>query len=125
MRWLWVLVGFMFLTIGAIGLVLPLWPTTVFWIIAVFCLAESHPKIRDWIYARPGIGPLIEDFVERGEITRKGKTAAIAGMSLAGLISGWFLRGSYIGLTALIIALLVGAIFVATRPTPNPGHDVD
>lgn len=122
MRWFWVLFGFVFLAIGAIGLVLPLWPTTIFWIIAVFCLAESHPKVRDWIYARPGVGQMIEDFVERGEITRKGKAAAISGMSLAGLISGWFLRGAWMGLTVLVVTLLIGALFVVTRPVPDASN---
>lgn len=118
MRWLWVALGFIFLGIGAVGLVLPLWPTTIFWIAAVFCLAESHPKIRDWIYARPGIGPIIRDFVERGEISRKGKYAAIGGMVLALVISGWFLKGSVIGLAVLIGAIAIGILFVATRREP-------
>lgn len=120
MRWLWVLFGFVFLGIGAVGLVLPLWPTTIFWIAAVFCLAESHPKIRDWIYARPGIGPIVRDFVERGEISRKGKYAAIGGMVLALLISGWLLRNSWIGLSVLIGTIALGILFVATRREPQP-----
>lgn len=120
MRWLWVLFGFIFLGIGAVGLVLPLWPTTIFWIAAVFCLAESHPKIRDWIYARPGIGPIVRDFVERGEISRKGKYAAIGGMVLALLISGWLLRNSWIGLSVLIGTIALGILFVATRREPQP-----
>jgi len=118
MRWLWALLGFIFLGIGAIGLVLPLWPTTIFWIAAVFCLAESHPKVRDWIYARPGIGQIVQDFVERGEISRKSKFVAIGGMLLACAISGWFLRGSAIGLTILISAIGIGIVFVATRREP-------
>lgn len=119
MRWLWILFGFVFLAIGAVGLVLPLWPTTIFWIAAVFCLAESHPKIRDWIYARPGIGPIVRDFVERGEISRKGKYAAIGGMVLACLISGWFLRSSWIGLSVLVGSIAIGVLFVATRREPE------
>lgn len=119
MRWLWVALGFIFLAIGAVGLVLPLWPTTIFWIAAVFCLAESHPKIRDWIYARPGIGPMVQDFVERGEISRKGKYAAIGGMLLACLVSGWLLRGSVIGLSVLISSIAIGILFVATRREPR------
>ncbi|MCR9269436.1 MAG: YbaN family protein [Henriciella sp.] len=121
MRWIWVLFGFAFLAIGAIGLILPLWPTTIFWIVAVFCLAESHPKIRDWIFARKGIGPIIQDFVERGEISRKSKYAAITGMSLACLLSGWFLRSSVLGLSVLIVTILIGVLFVATRPEPQTG----
>ncbi|MEL7108487.1 MAG: YbaN family protein [Pseudomonadota bacterium] len=119
MRWLWVALGFALLGIGAVGLVLPLWPTTIFWIAAVFCLAESHPKVRDWIYARPGVGPIVRDFVERGEISRKGKFAAIGGMLFALLLSGWFLRGSWLGLIVLVSAIAIGVVFVATRREPQ------
>ena len=119
MRWFWVSLGFVFLAIGAVGLVLPLWPTTIFWIVAVFCLAESHPKIRDWIFSRPSIGPIIQDFVERGEIARKGKIAAIGGMLLACAISGWFLRSSLLGLSVLVGTIAIGIIFVATRREPT------
>ena len=122
MRWLWALFGFVLLGIGAVGLVLPLWPTTIFWIAAVFCLAESHPKVRDWIYARPGVGPIVQDFVERGEISRKSKYLAIGGMLLACGISGWFLRGSLLGLAILAGAIAIGIIFVATRREPNSGQ---
>ena len=119
MRWLWVACGLVFLGIGAVGLVLPLWPTTIFWIAAVFCLAESHPKIRDWIYSRPGVGSIVKDFVERGEISRKGKIAAIGGMLLACLLSGWMLRDSWIGLSVLISTIAIGILFVATRREPQ------
>ena len=118
MNWLGTGLGFFFFAIGAIGIVLPLWPTTIFWIIAVFCLAESHPKIRDWIFARPGIGPIIQDFVERGEIGRKGKIGAIGGMLLACVVSGWLLRSSALALSVLIISIAIGIVFVATRPSP-------
>ena len=118
MRWLWALIGFVFLGIGAVGLVLPLWPTTIFWIVAVFCLAESHPKVRDWIYARPGIGPIVQDFVERGEISRKSKYVAIGGMLLACALSGWFLRASPLALAILVGAIAIGILFVATRREP-------
>lgn len=123
MRWLWALFGFVCLAIGAVGLVLPLWPTTIFWIAAVFCLAESHPKVRDWIYARPGIGSIVRDFVERGEISRKGKYTAIGGMVLACLISGWFLRDSVLALSILLFSIAVGIIFVATRRVPTVERD--
>lgn len=119
MKWLWALFGFVFLGIGAVGLLLPLWPTTIFWIVAVFCLAESHPKIRDWIYTRPGVGPIVRDFVENGEISRKSKVAAIGGMLLACLLSGWLLRDSWLGLSILIGTIAIGVIFVATRREPK------
>ena len=119
MRWLWMLFGFVLLGIGAIGLVLPLWPTTIFWIAAVFCLAESPPKVRDWIYSRPGVGPIVRDFVERGEISRRSKFAAIGGMLFACLLSGWFIRESMLGLSLLVTTIAIGILFVATRREPK------
>jgi uncharacterized membrane protein YbaN (DUF454 family) len=119
MRWLWMLFGFVLFGIGAIGLVLPLWPTTIFWIAAVFCLAESHPKLRDWIYSRPGVGPIVRDFVERGEISRRSKFTAIGGMLFACVLSGWFIRESVLGLSLLIITIAIGILFVATRREPK------
>ena len=61
----------------------------------------------------------MQDFVERGEISRKGKIAAIGGMVLACAISGWFLKESWIGLSVLIGTIAIGILFVATRREPS------
>lgn len=118
MRWLWASVGFTSLALGAIGIVLPLWPTTIFWIIAAFCLAESHPKARDWIYTRPGIGPAIQSFIERGEIARASKTAAVAGILIAVGISAFILRTNIIWLLVTLIILITVIAFILTRREP-------
>ncbi|MDG1824748.1 MAG: YbaN family protein [Henriciella sp.] len=119
MRWLWVSCGFVLFVIGAIGIVLPLWPTTIFWIGAVFCLAESHPKVRDWIYTRPGVGPIVRDFVEHGEISRKGKIAAIIGIILTGGLSAWLLHSRITVVAILAIVLILVSVFIVTRREPN------
>ena len=119
MRWLWMLFGFAFLAVGAVGLFLPLWPTTIFWILAVICLSESHPKVRDWIYQRPGLGPVIEGFVERGELSRTSKLAAIGGMWGAGLLSSWFLRDAVWILIGLWTVLILVALYILSRRTPQ------
>lgn len=119
MRWLWVSCGFAFLALGAIGIIVPLWPTTIFWILAVFCLAESHPKVRDWIYSRPGVGPFIENFVEHGEINRRGKIAAILGIFVTALISGWLLKERLMVLAALLLLFAAIIAFIATRREPK------
>ena len=119
MRWLWGGLGFLFLGIGAVGILIPLWPTTVFWILAVFCLAESHPKVRDWIYTRPGVGGFIESFVERGEISRKGKIGAVVGIVPTALLSAWLFRQNLIPLTIMLVVLLGITIYILTRPEPS------
>lgn len=111
------LLGGLFVALGAIGLFLPIWPTTIFWILAAICFARSSPEARDWIYARPGIGPQIEAFVERGTISRAGKLAALTGMTIAGLICAFVLRQTPYWLAATITVLVLVAAFILTRKT--------
>ncbi len=119
MRWIWAGFGFLFLGLGAIGIVVPLWPTTIFWILAVLCLSESHPGIRDWIYRRPGIGRLIEGFIERQELSRAGKTTALFGIVFAGVISSYILRDILWAVFSLWTLLSIVAVFVITRKRPQ------
>ena len=117
--WHWRILGFIFLAIGGIGIVLPVMPTTIFWILAALCFARSDPKIRDWIYARPGIGAQVELFAEHGKMTRAGKRGALFGMALAAGIMVWALWGRWLALGIGGIILLIGVWVVTTRPT---GH---
>lgn len=118
------LLGGVFLVIGAIGLVLPIWPTTIFWILAALCFARSSPAARDWIYARPGIGPVVEEFVEYGRLSRKSKTAATVGMMIALAICIISLRSriSYLLVAAGLIG--IGLVFVWTRPLALSNEDL-
>ncbi|WP_084417948.1 YbaN family protein [Henriciella litoralis] len=111
------LLGFLFLALGAIGIFLPVWPTTVFWIVAALCFARSSPAMRDWIYARPKLGPPIQQFIERGTLSRTSKTGALVGMTIASGISGFLLWGRW-GWMALALGLILcGAAYVASRPS--------
>ncbi|MEZ5984953.1 MAG: YbaN family protein [Hyphomonas sp.] len=116
--WSWRILGLIAFAFGAIGLFIPIWPTTVFWIVAALAFARSNPAWAEWIYARPKIGPVIRTFVETGALNRAGKTAALGGMALAALIMGvaFWKRPVPLGIGLSILG--VGALFVATRPRP-------
>ena len=113
--WLLRLSGMGLLGLGAIGLVLPVWPTTIFWILAAMCFARSHPPTRDWIYARPGFGKVIEDFTEHGVMNRRSKLAALGGMVLAGGIICLALWRHWWGLTAGLGLLICDMLYVVSR----------
>ncbi|MEH6808026.1 MAG: YbaN family protein [Hyphomonas oceanitis] len=116
--WAWRILGIFAFVLGAIGVVLPVMPTTIFWIVAAFAFVRSDPRWAAWIYARPGIGPQIQTFVETGRIGMRGKAAALAGMALAaaGTIflfwkHPWPMAGS-------LGFLAIGAAFVISRKAP-------
>lgn len=109
------LLGGLFLALGAIGLAIPVWPTTIFWILAAVCFARSSPVTRDWIYSRPGVGPVVEDFVEFGRISRKAKLGALFGIALAAGLCAFILWRNTIALYITLVTLALVATYVATR----------
>ncbi len=115
--WAWRIIGVIAFALGAIGLFLPVWPTTVFWIVAALSFARSNPSWAEWIYRQPGVGPPIKTFLETGALAREAKIAALAGMLLAATLivvfghdSTWLMAGG-------LSLIAVGAIYVITRKT--------
>ena len=114
---IWRILGGLFLVIGGIGIVLPVLPTTIFWIIAALCFTRSDPKIRDWIYRQPGVGPQVELFIEKGEMTQAGKRSALIGMALAAVLIVVVFRGRPVVLAAGLGLIAIGALVVISRKT--------
>ena len=113
--WLWRIIGFLFLSVGAVGLILPVLPTTIFWIVAALAFAKSDPAWRDWIYARPVVGERVQAYIERGELNRASKLTALSGMTMASGLCAFLLWGRpwLLGLALALIA--TGAAYVMTR----------
>lgn len=108
--------GFVFLGLGFIGMVLPLLPTTIFWIFAAWLFAKSHPEMQAKIYQWPKVGPVVEDFLEQGKISKATKKAAILGIILVGGLSLYFspLPDIYsFGVIAVFAAVI---LYIVTRP---------
>ena len=113
--WAWTGAGYAFFAIGVLGIVLPVLPTTIFWIVAAACFARGCPAMARRIYRWPGIGPSVEAFLSEGVIARRGKLAAIFGIALAGGIVAL----SPLPLGAMLVTLAVMALaglYVASRP---------
>jgi len=119
LAWAWTAAGYGFFAVGLLGTVLPVLPTTIFWIIAAACFAKGCPAMARRIYAWPGIGPAVEAFLSDGIIARKAKVSALLGMALAGVIVAL----TPLPLAAMLITLAVialAALYVATRPESRP-----
>lgn len=109
--------GYGFFAIGLVGIVVPVLPTTVFWIVAAALFAKSSPAMYRRILSWPGVGSAIADFMEQGAITRRGKIIAILGMTMgAALIL--LLSIPVLVKVAGVLAIFGSALYVAGRPEP-------
>lgn len=112
--------GYVFFLIGLAGAFLPILPTTIFWIIAAWLFAKSHPAMMHKIYGWPRIGVVVEDFLERGVIARRSKIIALLGIGGVGGFSIWLTGLERSWLIASVAILIMAGLFVLTRASPDP-----
>lgn len=55
-------VGVINVVMGIIGIFLPIWPTTIFVIIASICFARANPRLHNWLVQSKFLGPYLDNF---------------------------------------------------------------
>lgn len=116
MRALLVAGGALFVGLAALGVVLPLLPTTPFLLVAAACFARSSPRLHRALLSSRTFGPLLHHWRVAGAIPRNAKILAVAGIGVVGGSSvAFFVPG--IAPRAIVAAILVAlALWIATRP---------
>ena len=78
MRALYVLLGSLSLVVGAIGVLVPLLPTTPFVLLAAWAYARGSRRFEHWLLHHPRFGPMISDWREHGAVPGRAKAVATA-----------------------------------------------
>jgi uncharacterized protein len=111
----WLAGGLVAVALGAVGIVVPGLPTTVFFIIAAWCFSHSSPRLERWVLNLPRIGPMVRDYRAGSGMPRRAKLIAISmivvfvTLSVVVFIGTWPPRLVVLGLGA------IGAAYVAFR----------
>ena len=113
----WLIVGFTALALGAIGIALPLLPTTPFLLLAAFAFAESNERMHDWLVEHNVFGPLIMDWRRHGAISTPAKVASVVAMVFIVGVSLYLSLPVYV-IVIQVVTLSVCAAFVVSRPAP-------
>lgn len=86
-RLLYLIVGWVSLVLGIIGIILPLLPTTPFILLSAWCFSQSSVRFHNWLKAHKFFGPMLENWQSDKGIPRKSRNRAIifmwCGMSLS------------------------------------------
>ena len=116
-RLIWLLVGLAALGIGAVGVVMPLLPTTPFLLVAAFAFARSSERMNKWLREHQVFGPLIDNWHRDGSIDPKTKQMAITVIVATPLVT-WLLGMPFWVVACQIVVLAAAAVFILTRPSP-------
>jgi len=109
--------GFVALSLGVIGIPMPVLPTTPFLLLAAWCFARSSERWHQWLLANETFGPVISNWENRRCISLRTKVIAISSMVVVGGFSVVFaIQDDTFRLIALGL-MLVGAVVVLRLDT--------
>ena len=69
LRIFWIVLGFICLGLGTLGVVLPILPTVPFYMATVFCFAKSSRKLHDWFTGTGLYQKHLDSFVKQRAMT--------------------------------------------------------
>ena len=113
-------VGSVALITGAIGVLLPVLPTTPFVLIAAYCISRSSPRLHDRLVQSKLMGPLIREWEAYGVIPLRAKVVAT---TLIGLLVVYPILFRTIGFWSAVAASGVsasGLVYIWRRPSAPP-----
>lgn len=108
--------GLVFVAMGGIGVVVPGWPATFFFILALWAFKRSNKRLEEWLLTNRVTGPTLTDWDRNGSIKKRTKIVAIT-LLWVGMGTTLLLVSS---ITVRVILPAIGAVvtvYILTRPT--------
>ena len=117
-RPLWALAGTVFLVVGAVGIALPVLPTTPFLLLAAACYLRGSARMHNWLMTNRLFGTYLAAYRAGQGVPARTKVAAIALLWIGiGVSTGLLLKGLVIRLVLLAVgaAGTVHLVMLRTR----------
>ena len=115
LRLLWVMAGLLSLSIGVIGVVLPVLPTTPFVLLAAFCFSRGSARFERWLLDHRLLGPIVRDWREHRAVPLPAKRLAYVMMAASSVAAAFMLPLPWAGVPAACCA--AGAFWLWRLPT--------
>lgn len=106
MRILFIILGFIFVGIGVIGIAVPILPTTPFLLLASFFFAKGSKKFHDWFMSTKLYKKHLESFVKSRAMTLKSKLSILLPVSAMLIITFIFVNNLHARI--LLVILFIG-----------------
>lgn len=78
---IFLIIGCLSLALGCVGIVLPILPTVPFFLLTVFCFANSSQKLHDWFIGTQMYKKHLESFVKKKGMTVRTKATILTSVT--------------------------------------------
>ena len=125
LRWVLLTAGFVTVTLGVLGIFLPVLPTVPLLLLALACFARSSDRFYLWLRNHTHFGPIIRPYLEGQGMSRVSKRKAIALLWVSIAVSVLFLvEVAWVRGLLLIVALCV-TCYLHRLPTAEDEGQID
>jgi len=114
---LFAVLGFGFLALGMVGIVLPVLPTTPFVLVSAACFSVSSKRLDDWLRRSRLFGPYIENYRTKQGISKWRKIAVLIFLWTGLIISAAIVRTPliFIALGTVGIGVTIHILLIKTK----------
>lgn len=113
-------VGSVSVVLGVIGIVVPLWPTTCFLLLAGWCFARSSSRAERWLHENRLFGRYLKDYRERGIISSRVRHTSLAVLWIFIGISAFLLLSRLWAVALLLLVAIAVTAHLYSLPTESP-----
>ena len=110
----WVTIGIITMVIGAIGVALPILPTTPFLLVASFAFAKGSERFHRWFVNTKLYKKHLEEFVNRRAMTLKTKLCILIPVS-AMLLVAFFMMSNIYGKVFILGLVIFKYVYFFTK----------
>jgi uncharacterized membrane protein YbaN (DUF454 family) len=103
-RIFFLIIGCLSLGLGCVGIALPILPTCPFFLLTVFCFANSSQRLHDWFIGTNMYKKHLESFVEKRGMTVQTKLTILTSVTL--LMGIGFVMMSRVPVGRIILAIV-------------------
>lgn len=115
-RYIYIAIASLCILLGAIGIFLPILPTTPFLLAALWAASKGSPKIENWLLTHKRFGPALTAWQERKAIPQKAKYLAVTMMGISWLLMAWLNVGKVVLIIMIVLFVSVSA-YIFSKPS--------